>query len=183
MRSPSVAAHLPFALTVAVIAFTAAAQAQEGMTDDQITQKLMSAAPPSIVNEATIAALEPGGNMRTIRKGTNGFTCMIIPGAPMCADQNAMDWAHARAVHAPAPPDKTGFMYMLSGDGGASNTDPWATEAKPDNHWVQTGPHVMIVGSAVKSMEGYPRTSDADPSKAYVMWPASPYQHLMIPAK
>jgi hypothetical protein len=181
MRSARTTAGLSFGL--AVIAFTAAAQAQQGMTDDQIVATLATAAPPAIVNEATIAAMEPGGKMRTIHKGTNGFTCMIIPGAPMCADKNAMDWAHARAVHAGAPPNKTGFMYMLSGDGGASNTDPWATEAKPDNHWVKTGPHVMIVGSSVKAMEGYPRGADADPTKAYVMWPNSPYQHLMIPAK
>jgi hypothetical protein len=41
----------------------------------------------------------------------------------------------------------------------------------------------MIVGPSVKAMEGYPRGADADPTKAYVMWPNSPYQHLMIPAK
>lgn len=56
------------------------------MTDDQIIAKLASAAPPAIVNEGAIVAMEAGGKMRTIRKGTNGFTCMIIPGAPMCAD-------------------------------------------------------------------------------------------------
>jgi hypothetical protein len=170
-------------LAAAAIAIAAAAQAQQGMTDEQITTKLMSAAPPAIVKNATIAAMEPDGKMRTIRQGNNGFTCMITPGAPMCGDKNALEWAHARAIHAAAPPDKTGFIYMLDGDNGASNTDPWATEAKPDNHWVKTGSHVMVVGPAVKTMEGYPRTADADPTKAYVMWPNTPYEHLMIPAK
>jgi hypothetical protein len=178
-------ARLKARLSVAVIAiaFAAAAQAQQGMTDNQIIAKLRSAAPPPIVKEATIAAIEPNGNMRTIRQGQNGFTCMIIPGAPMCADKNAMEWAHALGTHAAAPPDKTGFIYMLNGDNGASNTDPWATGPKPDNHWVKTGSHVMVVGPAVKTMEGYPRTADADPTKAYVMWANTPYEHLMIPAK
>lgn len=86
-------------------------------------------------------------------------------------------------THAAAPPTKTGFIYMLDGDNGASNTDPWTTEPKPDNHWVKTGPHVMIVGPAVKTMAGYPRGKDADPTKAYVLWPGSPFEHLMIPSK
>jgi hypothetical protein len=58
------------------------------------------------------------------------------------------------------PADKVGFIYMLRGDSGASNTDPYATEKKPDNHWIETGPHVMIVGPAVKQMQGYPRNPE-----------------------
>ena len=43
----------------------------------------------------------------------------------MCMDPNAMEWANAWQTHGPAT-DKTGFIYMLAGDNGASNTDPWA---------------------------------------------------------
>lgn len=181
MHFASFTTYLSVSLTA--IAFATAAYGQQGMTDDQITAKLMSAAPPSIVKAATISAMEVDGKMRVIRQGNNGFTCMITPGAPMCADENAMEWAHARAMHAAAPPDKAGFIYMLDGDNGASNTDPWATEQKSDNHWVKTGSHVMIVGPVVKTMQGYPRNPDADPTRAYVMWPNTPYEHLMIPAK
>ena len=85
-------------------------------------------------------------------------------------------------THAP-PPDKSGFIYMLNGDTGACNTDPWATKFEPGNHWVQTGAHVMIVGPAARTMADYPRTADPDPTKPYVMWPGSPYQHLMLPVK
>ena len=56
------------------------------------------------------------------------------------------------------------LIYMLNGDTGASNTDPWATKSEPGNHWIQTGAHVMIVGPAAKTMVGYPRTADADPT-------------------
>jgi hypothetical protein len=72
-------------------------------------------------------------------------------------------------------------MYMLRGDNGASNTDPYATRQTADNHWVQTGPHVMIVGAAAKAMTGYAKSPDADPTKPYVMWAGTPYEHLMIP--
>jgi hypothetical protein len=83
----------------------------------------------------------------------------------------------------PPPPDKIGFVYMLNGDTGASNTDPWATKFEHGNHWIKTSAHVMIVGSAAKTMAGYPRTADADPTKPYVMWPGTPYEHLMLPVK
>jgi hypothetical protein len=41
----------------------------------------------------------------------------------------------------------------------------------------------MVVGAAAKAMVGYPRTADPDPTKPYVMWPDTPYEHLMIPVK
>jgi hypothetical protein len=75
-------------------------------------------------------------------------------------------------------------MYMLQGDTGASNSDPYATEQKPDNHWIKTGAHVMIVGAAAKAMAAdYPKSADADPTKPYIMWPGTPYEHLMLPVK
>ena len=81
-------------------------------------------------------------------------------------------------------PQQLGFIYMLKGDGGASNTDPYASGETPDNNWVVTGPHVMVVGAAAKDMlKGYPREAKADPKKPYVMWPGTPYEHLMLPVK
>ena len=39
--------------------------------------------------------------------------------------------------------------YMLAGDGGASNIDPYAAGPTDDNDWVQEGPHMMLeIGSA-----------------------------------
>ena len=71
---------------------------------------------------------------------------------------------------------------MLLGDGGTSNIAPGATEPTDDNEWVQTGPHVMIVGGAAELMlANYPR--EADPSKPYVMWGDTPYAHLMVPVE
>jgi len=42
----------------------------------------------------------------------------------------------------------------------------------------------MIVGAEAKNMmEGYPRDAKPDPKKPYVMWPGTPYEHLMLPVK
>ncbi|HEX3457690.1 MAG TPA: hypothetical protein VHR97_07010 [Candidatus Baltobacteraceae bacterium] len=167
------------ALAFGIAAMPAGAQTT-GMSDSDYIAKIKTAAPVNVVQGANIVQMQANGSMKTIQAGTNGFTCMVLPpNEAMCADQNAMAWANAMMSKS-TPPGSVGFVYMLAGDDGASNTDPWARAKTSDNHWVQTGPHVMITGSPVKTM-GYPMTADADPTKPYVMWPDTPYAHLMIP--
>ena len=170
-------------VAVALATAPAAIQAQQtppGDADFNYLQAIASAAPASVVSGATIVQMQTGGTMRTLKTGTNGFTCMASDaGDAMCLDGNAMQWARAWMTHS-APPNTIGFVYMLAGDNGASNTDPYATAKSADNHWVKTGPHVMIVGPAAKTM-GYPMAPDADPTKPYVMWAGTPYAHVMIP--
>jgi len=158
--------------------------AQHAMMDDkELMAKLKDAAPAYVLEHATILNMTADGKMKAIQQGTNEWTCMDPGGAPMCADKAAMEWATAWQSKGPAP-QKLGFIYMLNGDNGASNTDPYATKETPDNNWVKTGPHVMIVGAEAKGMMGsYPRDAKADPKKPYVMWPGSPYEHLMLPTK
>jgi hypothetical protein len=73
---------------------------------------------------------------------------------------------------------------MLRGDNGTSNTDPYATKETQDNNWIKTGPHVMIVGGDAKRMaQIYPKDAKPDPTKPYVMWAGTPYEHLMLPVK
>jgi hypothetical protein len=139
-----------------------------------------TAAPDEIVGDATIVRIEANGDTRTLKKGTSEFTRFLGNNVPMCSDPAAMEWAKAWQTHAP-PPDKVGFIYMLNGDNGASNSDPRATKSEPSNHWIKTGAHVMIVGPPAKTMAGYPKTADPDPTKPYVMWAGSPYEHLMLP--
>ncbi len=157
------------------------AQQTAPVSDDAYMKRVLTAAPSHIIENASVVRMD-GTASRTIRKGTTEWTCMEANGVPMCMDPNAMEWAHAWQTHGPAT-DKTGFIYMLAGDNGASNTDPWAKGKTADNHWVVTGPHVMIVGAAAKTMVGYSKSADADPTKPYVMWPGSPYEHLMLPVK
>lgn len=167
-------------VAVALLASVGSVQAQETSDSDYIAS-VMPAAPAAVVKSATIVQVQKDGSIRTIQSGTNGFTCLLPghPASPMCADKNAMAWAEALGKHV-APPNNLGFVYMLAGDNGASNTNPYDTAQTADNHWVKTGPHVMIVGPSVATM-GYPMTASADATKPYVMWANTPYAHLMIP--
>ena len=165
----------------AALALAGTAKAMEMQSDEQLVKALSTAAPQHVLEHATILNMDRDGKMRTVRDGSNGWTCMDPGGAPMCADKAAMEWAQAWQSHGPAP-QKLGFIYMLNGDTGASNTDPYAKGETADNNWVRTGAHVMIVGADAKAMmEGYPRTAKADPNPPYVMWPGTPYEHLMLP--
>lgn len=156
--------------------------AKAAPTDAQLIKKAESGAPAAVSKDATIAAMSDDmKSTRTLRKGTNGYTCMPAPD-PMCADQNAMAWFDAYMNKKDPPAGKIGFVYMLAGDHGASNTDPYAEKQTPTNNWVRTGPHVMIVGGKGMTAD-YPHAAKADPTKAYVMWPGTPYEHLMLPVK
>ena len=83
----------------------------------------------------------------------------------------------------PPTTGKIGFMYMLAGGTDASNTDPYASKPEAGNNWVETGAHVMIVGADSSFYDLYPKDAKPDTSVPYVMWPGTPYQHLMIPVK
>lgn len=154
-------------------------------TDEDMIKSAMAAAPDEVSKDATIVAMDAKMNMRTLRQGTNGWTCMPdgpSPGVdPMCLDQNGMEWAHAWLTHKEPPKDKMGFGYMLMGGSDASNTDPFATTPKPDGKWVDTGPHVMVLNIGDR-FAGYPTTPD-NTKRPYVMFPNTPYAHLMIPVK
>src|SRR5579872_4603755 len=144
-------------------------------SDAEMIKSAMRAAPAAVSRHATIVAMEADGKMRTLRKGTNGFTCMpdnpATPGPdPMCMDANAMEWVHAWAGHSTPPAGKVGFMYMLEGGTDASNTDPYAAKPSAENHWIKTGSHVMIVGAASSFLDQYPKSADPDTSMPYVMW-------------
>jgi hypothetical protein len=172
-------ANLAIGLPLLALAGAANTQQLTGGADDQYTARSMTAAPPEVTHDATIVRMVNGA-MQTLKKGTNEYTCMVATMGPMCMGPIAMEWAHAWQTHTP-PPRQLGFIYMLNGNTGMSNTDPWATKPTPGNHWVTTGPHIMMVGSPVKKMKGFPRTPDPNPMKPYVMWSGTPYEHVMVP--
>ena len=145
----------------------------------------MSAAPSSISEGATIVQAQADGSMKTLREGTNGWTCMpdspATPGPdPMCMDANAAKWAAAWMGKKDPPANTVGVMYMLEGGTDASNSDPYATAPTAENDWINTGPHIMIVGSK-EILAGYPSGAKPDTASPYVMWSGTPYAHLMIP--
>ncbi len=155
--------------------------------DADLIASAESAAPKALSSGAAIYAMGDDGSMRTLREGTNGWWCMpdtpSSPGPdPMCGDANSMEWAMAWIGKKDPPAAKVGFMYMLAGGSDASNTDPYAMAPTADNAWVTTVPHVMVV-NAMALMAGYPNSAVPDTSKPYVMWPGTPYAHLMLPVE
>ena len=153
--------------------------AKTGASDAAYVAKALTAAPPGVAKGAGVVRIDKDGNVQTLRDSKNGFDCLVMLGDVMCADANSMAFFDA-AMKKQTPPDKLGLTYMLRGDQGASNTDPTASKRTADNHWVVTGPHIMIVGADVKDL-GLPDSPDADPAKPYVMWAGTPYAHAMIP--
>jgi hypothetical protein len=165
-----------------------AAKAAPKMTDQQLIASALSAAPAGLRKHAGVMAANEKGEMRTLRESTNGFTCMpdspTTPGPdPMCLDKAAMDWVHAMITKSLPPAGKVGLMYMLAGGTDASNTDPYAAGPSANNHWIKTGPHLMIAGADASFYDAYPKGADPDTSMPYVMWAGTPYQHLMVPVK
>jgi hypothetical protein len=163
-------------------------EAKPPMSDQDAITSAMSAAPAKVAANAGIMTMDAKGAMRMLRVGTNGFTCMPddpqTPGPdPMCMDKNALDWVSAMLAHKPPAVGKVGFMYMLAGGTDASNTDPYANKPTTANHWIKTGPHVMVMGADQAFYDSYPKNPDPDTSMPYVMWAGTPYQHVMIPVK
>ncbi|HXT68889.1 MAG TPA: hypothetical protein VN700_04000 [Vicinamibacterales bacterium] len=152
-------------------------------TDAEKIKSAMSAGPASIAANATIVDM---ATMKPLRKGTNGWTCFsdlpTSPGTdPMCLDQNGMLWADALMNRKDPPKGRMGFGYMLMGGSDASNTDPFATKPNGADKWVDTGPHVMVLNIG-DQFAGYPTTA-ANTKVPYVMFPGTPYAHLMLPVK
>jgi hypothetical protein len=175
---------------VALLAIPLAAAAADAPkpTDAEMIKSALAAAPAGVAKHATVVAMDEKGEMRTLRAGTNGFTCMpdspSTPGPdPMCLDKTSLSWVHAMLTHATPEPGKVGLMYMLAGGTDASNTDPYSDKPSKADHWISTGPHLMIAGADAAFYEAYPRDADPDTTVPYVMWAGTPYQHLMVPVK
>jgi hypothetical protein len=164
--------------------------AKPKLTDAQKIANAMSAAPAAISKGATIMDWPdtPTGQPRQLRAGTNGWVC--YPNSPdefgaasvddpMCLDKTWQDWGMAWMSKTKPTLNAAGIAYMLQGDKGASNTDPFATGPTADNHWVMSPAHVMVVFPDPSSLDAYP--TDPKNGGPWVMWKGTPYAHLMVP--
>ncbi|MEX0406799.1 hypothetical protein ABGN05_14115 [Aquibium sp. LZ166] len=153
-----------------------------GQDTQAIIGDALSAAPPQIAANAKVMTMEG----ETLKEGDGAYTC--FPGVeggpgPMCLDSEWMRWADAWMNKKDSfQPNGVGLAYMLAGDmpgGGASNIDPFAMEATPDNEWVTEGPHLMVILPDPAALEAIP--TDPDAGVPYVMWKGTPYAHIMVP--
>ena len=170
----------------------AAGTAEVGTTEWKI-QEFSTAAPPAVAANATVLdwndSLKAPGIL--IRKGSNGWTCLPLTpppaggytsatqAAPMCADSMSMLWGEGYLSKTKPKNRSLGLAYMLHGDVGASNTDPYATGPTANNEWVVTGPHVMLLPADPGRIAAVP--TDHKTGGPFQMWKGTPYAHIMVP--
>lgn len=165
----------------------AGAAAQAKPTKAQKIANAMSAAPRSISGKATIMdwPATEGGKMTTLRAGTNDWTC--LPDVPMtkgndpsCMDAEWMSFMNAVMSKSAPKVSRAGVGYMTA-PGGAytSNKDPFAPKPTADNDWGFDPPHVMLLVTDARALQGIPTTRQS--GGPWVMWPGTRYAHIMVP--
>lgn len=150
--------------------------------EQALIEEALSAAPPELAADASVMSWE----MKIIKEGTNGWICMPTPPhlkggtAPMCNDAAWMEWAGAYLEKDETyAGGKFGVSYMLAGDEGASNIDPFAEGPTETNEWIVEGPHLMVIvpdKAALADMSTDPKNGGP-----YVMWAGTPFAHIMVP--
>lgn len=148
------------------------------MSDAAKIKLAMSAGPADVSRHAAIMEPGPDGKMKELRAGTNGWMCMPAPEV-MCLDQEWQGWANAWMSKTDPSVKGVGIGYMLQGDKGASNTDPFATAATADNHWVVSPAHVMVLTPDTAMLNALP--TDPHTGGPFVMWKGTKYAHIMVP--
>ena len=166
-------------MTVGLILFTlpSSATAQDAIASAR------SAGPDSISADATVM----GWDLNVISQGSNDWTCLPdrpdTPGNdPWCVTAAWLDFLKAYVGQTQPTYADIGFAYMLQGDTPVSNTDPYATEATGPDDWVtDLGAHLMMLVPDLALLDSIPR--DHRNGGPWVMWPDTPYAHIMIPVE
>jgi hypothetical protein len=150
---------------------------------EALIREALGAAPPAVASTAAVKTMDG----KVLKQGEGTYTCFPTPPSvqakggrePMCLDKIWLAWADAWMNKKPFKASGTGIGYMLAGDTGASNIDPYAQGPAADNQWVVEGPHIMVIVADPAQLEGFP--TDPNSGGAYVMWKGTPYVHVMVP--
>ena len=164
------------------------AQSTPPKTNEEKIANAMSAALDNVSKDATILDWPPaeGKEFVSLRKGSNGWTCLpddpTTPGNdPVCVDGEAMKFFGAWMSKTKPKLAQAGIGYMLQGGATASNDDPFATTPKAGEDWMHAPPHLMVFPVTPPDPKVYGTSPDS--GGPWVMWPNTPYAHLMIPVK
>ena len=141
----------------------------------------------TFAKDATILdwVMDANGKFVVLRKGSTGWSCFPdTPGTPtddpMCVDDQWMSFINALMTKATPHITRVGVGYMAARGGAhGSNVDPFATKATPDNEWGYDPPHVMLLVTDVKELQGLPTNRQS--GGPWVMWTGTPYAHIMVP--
>ena len=149
---------------------------------DDVILSAMSAGPLSISYAARITTWDG----TVVWEGNNGWTCLPdrpdTPGNdPWCVDETWLGFIDALFNGREPSYTTLGTAYMLMGDTQVSNTDPAATEEMTaDEDWVKgLGAHLMMLVPDKNALSNI--STDPYNGGPWVMWPDTPYAHVMIP--
>jgi hypothetical protein len=171
------------ALPLAALQAQARPAGQSAATETEFIKAAEEGAPERISARAAIARLEPNGKTSTVRPGSNGFTCTLMPDeshAPYCGDRRGFQWIVAAMSHKPAPPaGGTGIAYMAKG--GLHYETPEGKivmEPSAQTKSVREPPHWMLLTPLDPAATGIPTKPNA--GGAWIMFAGTPYAHLML---
>ena len=167
-------------MSLAAMLFPASALAQESDVAAMIASAV-SAAPASVSDDARVI----DWSMNELRAGSNGWTCLPDRADtegqdPWCVNGPWLDFLHAYMNKTEPTYSSIGIAYMLQGDSPVSNSDPYAAAPTDESDWVTgLGAHLMMLVPDRSLLDGM--TTDHRNGGPWVMWPGTPYAHLMIP--
>jgi len=189
-------------------AFSSDASSDFNAWRDSMIEDAITAAPPSVTNDATIYAWDKAGHFHLLRPGTGVHNC-VASGAfsnrigqprlpfpdPMCFDPNA--WAFFKAIWSeknPMKPSKPyptapGLVWMLAGmgvpDGMVRKGSSSDAQFKVDSNGkkiAQLSPHIMIMPLPVAGKSStMPFNYDPEtPSQTWLMAAGTAIEHVML---
>jgi hypothetical protein len=170
---------LHFGLTLTLLPTAALAQVK----NDEYINAAVEGAPEAISSQAAVVRLDPGGKTSELRKGTNGFTCAVMPDgslAPVCADEPGWRWLVAAFSNQPKPPNtQPGIAYMAKGGKHFETPDgKIVMEPTGETKQVDEPPHYMVLWPVDAAKTKLPTKPNA--GGTYVMFAGTPFAHLMV---
>ena len=170
------------AILFAFVLAACSAQPTPVPSDVEMIHSAVSAAHDSLSRDAATITLNSKGQVEVVRQGTNGWSCLFdwpTSGASLCVDKNGLEWLQAWVTHKIPPTRKIGFGFTVTGGLGHCGTALFLDGPSKDHDRMHGGPHILVFGFRI-SRNPYPATNDS-PTTSCVMWPHTPYAHLMIP--
>jgi hypothetical protein len=145
-------------LPIVLVSLLFVAVLQAGAQDKEaLIREALSAAPPEVAKTAIVKNWDG----TVLKPGTGDYTCYPTRDSmkkrgkmSMCLDKTWQAWADAWQNKKPFKANEVGIAYMLAGDVGSSNTDPYADAPTSNNQWVEPGPHLMVVVPDPAALQG-----------------------------
>ena len=170
-------------MPIVLVSLLLATVLQTGAQDKEaLIREALSAAPLEVAKTAIVK----NGDGTVLKPGTGAYTCYPTPESlkkrgkmSMCLDKTWQAWRDAWLNKEPFKANEVGIAYMLAGDVGSSNTDPYAEAPTSNNQWVEPGPHLMVIIPDPAELEGV--STDPYSGGPFVMWKGTPYAHIMVP--